>query len=94
MQKRPHFPACQDRLRRVGNPILKVMDHPLVEIQFHRHSGNIESLEVTLSEAQLARLDEASAIVHGYPHDFLAREGVRGSVYGGMHDRIADPRLA
>jgi aryl-alcohol dehydrogenase-like predicted oxidoreductase len=57
-------------------------------------AGNIESLEITLSEAQLARLDEASAIVHGYPNDFLARDGVRGSVYGGMRDRIADPRLA
>jgi hypothetical protein len=38
-------------------------------------------------------LDEASAIVHGYPTDFLARDGVRGSVYGGMRDRIDDPRL-
>jgi aryl-alcohol dehydrogenase-like predicted oxidoreductase len=56
-------------------------------------AGNIESLEVTLSGAQLARLDEASAIVHGYPTDFLARDGVRGSVYGGMRDRIDDPRL-
>ena len=55
--------------------------------------GNIESLDVTLSAAQLARLDEASAIVHGYPTDFLARDGVRGSVYGGMRDRIDDPRL-
>lgn len=55
---------------------------------------NIASLEVTLSAEQLARLDAASAIVHGYPTDFLAREGVRGSVYGGMRDRIDDRRLA
>jgi aryl-alcohol dehydrogenase-like predicted oxidoreductase len=56
-------------------------------------AGNIDSLNVTLSEAQLARLDEATAIVHGYPSDFLAREGVRGSVYGGMRDRIDAPGL-
>ena len=57
-------------------------------------AGNIASLEVTLFEAQLARLDEVSAIVHGYPTDFLARDGVRGSVYGGMRDRIDDPGSA
>ena len=54
---------------------------------------NIRSLDVTLTSSHLARLDEASAIVHGYPTDFLARDGVRGSVYGGMRDRIDDPRL-
>ena len=57
-------------------------------------AGNIGSLEVTLSPEQLARLDEATAIVHGYPTDFLARDGVRGSIYGGMRGQIDDPRLA
>jgi len=57
-------------------------------------AGNIDSLEITLSAEQLARLDEATAIVHGYPTDFLARDGVRGSVYGGMRGQIKDPRLA
>ena len=57
-------------------------------------AGNLGSLEVTLSPEQLARLDEATAIVHGYPTDFLARDGVRGSIYGGMRGQIDDPRLA
>jgi aryl-alcohol dehydrogenase-like predicted oxidoreductase len=57
-------------------------------------AGNIASLDVTLTDDQMARLDAATAIVHGYPTDFLARDGVRGSVYGGMRDRIDDPRLA
>lgn len=57
-------------------------------------AGNLASLDVTLSGAQLAHLDEASAIEHGYPTTFLARDGVRGSVYGGMRDAIDDPRLA
>jgi aryl-alcohol dehydrogenase-like predicted oxidoreductase len=56
-------------------------------------AGNLESLNVTLSEDHLARLDEATAIVHGYPTDFLARDGVQGSVYGGMRDRIDAPGL-
>src|SRR5205823_4471759 len=56
-------------------------------------ADNLASLDVTLSADQLAQLDEASAIGHGYPADFLARDGVRGSVYGGMRDRIDDPRL-
>ncbi|MCC6177103.1 MAG: aldo/keto reductase [Chloroflexi bacterium] len=55
---------------------------------------NLASLEVTLGETELARLDEVSAVESGYPTDFLARDGVRGSVYGGMRDRIDDPRLA
>ena len=56
--------------------------------------GNLASLDVTLSDAHLAQLDEASAIEHGYPTTFLARDGVRGSVYGGMRAEIDDPRLA
>ena len=57
-------------------------------------AGNIESLDVTLTPERLARLNEASASDHGYPTDYLARDGVRGSVYGGMRDRIDDTRLA
>ena len=56
-------------------------------------ADNLRSLDVTLSAAQLARLDEVSAIQPGYPTEFLARDGVQGSVYGGMRDRIDDPRL-
>jgi aryl-alcohol dehydrogenase-like predicted oxidoreductase len=57
-------------------------------------AGNLASLDVTLSDEQLAALDAASAVEHGYPTSFLARDGVRGSVYGGMRDRIDDPRLS
>lgn len=57
-------------------------------------AGNLASLDVTLSAAQVTQLDEASAIEHGYPTSFLARDGVRGSVYGGMRDAIDDPRLS
>jgi len=49
---------------------------------------NIRSLEVTLSLEQLQRLDKASAISLGFPHDFLAMEPVKAIAFGGMHGRI------
>lgn len=47
-------------------------------------AANLASLALTLDADQLARLDAASAIELGYPHDFLARENIRASVSGGM----------
>src|SRR5580700_8326179 len=49
---------------------------------------NIRSLDVTLSPAQLQRLDKATAVPMGFPHDFMALEPVRAIVFGGMRDRI------
>ena len=44
--------------------------------------GNLGALKVDLTADQLARLDEASAIDLGYPHDLLAGEHIR-NVTGG-----------
>ncbi len=49
---------------------------------------NLASLSVTLTAEQVKRLDEASQIELGFPHDFYVRDLVRGMVYGGMRDRI------
>ena len=49
---------------------------------------NIRSLEVTLSPQQLQRLDKASAVSLGFPHDFMALEPVKAVVFGGLRDRI------
>ena len=49
---------------------------------------NIDSLNVTLSPEQLQRLDQASAVSLGFPHDFLAFDPVKAIVFGGMRDRI------
>jgi aryl-alcohol dehydrogenase-like predicted oxidoreductase len=54
---------------------------------------NLGSVDLTLGDDHLARLDEASAVDMGFPHDFLAQEGVQGMLYGGTRDRI-DPRGA
>jgi aryl-alcohol dehydrogenase-like predicted oxidoreductase len=49
---------------------------------------NIHSLDVPLSPEQLQRLDHASAISLGFPHDFLALGPVKAVVFGGVRDRI------
>jgi aryl-alcohol dehydrogenase-like predicted oxidoreductase len=49
---------------------------------------NIRSLDVTLSLEQLQRLDQASAISLGFPHDFMALEPVKAIVFGGLRDQI------
>jgi len=49
---------------------------------------NLASFTLTLSADQLQKLDDASRIELGFPHEFYAKEGVRMSVYGGLRDRI------
>ncbi|WP_262401385.1 aldo/keto reductase [Actinomadura sp. CNU-125] len=46
--------------------------------------GNLGALEVDFTAAQLARLDEASAISLGYPHDLLAGDHIRNVTKGDM----------
>jgi aryl-alcohol dehydrogenase-like predicted oxidoreductase len=49
---------------------------------------NLRSLDVALSPEQLQRLDKASAVSLGFPHDFMALEPVKAIVFGGLRDRI------
>src|SRR6202453_3361347 len=49
---------------------------------------NLGSFDLSLSPGQLKALDEASQIALGFPHDFYAKDLVRGLVYGGMRDQI------
>jgi len=43
---------------------------------------NLGALDVVLSDEHRARLAEASAIVLGFPHDFLAKPLTRGVMFG------------
>ncbi|MFF1699860.1 aldo/keto reductase [Streptomyces sp. NPDC058257] len=45
---------------------------------------NLGALEVDFTAAQLARLDEASTIGLGFPHDMLARDTIRALTRGAM----------
>jgi aryl-alcohol dehydrogenase-like predicted oxidoreductase len=49
---------------------------------------NLKSLETTFSPEQLHRLNVASAVQMGFPHDFLASDMVRTFTFGGMRDRL------
>ncbi|MEJ2233372.1 MAG: aldo/keto reductase [Syntrophobacterales bacterium] len=53
---------------------------------------NLGCLGVTLDSAHLERLDEASRIDLGFPHDFFKSDLVRQLVYGGMRDSIDNHR--
>jgi aryl-alcohol dehydrogenase-like predicted oxidoreductase len=49
---------------------------------------NLASLELTLSSDQVKRLDEASTIELGFPHDMYKKQLPRTFMYGGMEDQI------
>jgi aryl-alcohol dehydrogenase-like predicted oxidoreductase len=51
-------------------------------------ADNLGALDVRLGEEHLGRLDAASAIEPGFPHDFLSRPAIRELVYGGTFDAI------
>ncbi|MDT8914994.1 aldo/keto reductase [Amycolatopsis sp. PS_44_ISF1] len=51
--------------------------------------GNLAALEVELTGGQLTRLDTASAIDLGYPHDLLASDNMRAATSGNLK---IDPR--
>ena len=53
---------------------------------------NLGSLDLTLDREQLERLEEASRIELGFPHDFFERDLVSQLVYGGMRDSIYNHR--
>jgi len=45
-----------------------------------------------LAPGQMSRLDEASRIELGFPHEFLEQPNIRDLVYGGTRDQILDRR--
>jgi aryl-alcohol dehydrogenase-like predicted oxidoreductase len=49
---------------------------------------NLGALEFTLTPGQIARLNDASRFDPGFPHEFLASEGVRDVVFGGDYSQI------
>ena len=46
---------------------------------------NLGALEVTITDEQRARLEEASAIDPGFPHELLTRPRTRRHVFDGTH---------
>jgi len=52
---------------------------------------NLRCVDFTLNEAHLKRLDEASRIELGFPHDFLRSPIVRDFAFGGWLGKIDNP---
>jgi aryl-alcohol dehydrogenase-like predicted oxidoreductase len=53
---------------------------------------NLKCLGWQLTAEQLAKLEEATKIELGFPHDFLARDFVRQILFGGTYDLIDNHR--
>jgi aryl-alcohol dehydrogenase-like predicted oxidoreductase len=51
---------------------------------------NLASIDLTLDDGHLRRLDEVSTVEMGFPHDFLADETIERVLFGGTRDCI-DP---
>jgi aryl-alcohol dehydrogenase-like predicted oxidoreductase len=49
---------------------------------------NLACLDLTLTPAQLKRLDQASAIDLGFPHDFVSSDRIREMLSAGTFDQI------
>jgi aryl-alcohol dehydrogenase-like predicted oxidoreductase len=71
-------------LRQRPLPVIPIVGARRLE-QFR---DNLACLDLTLDEAQLGRLDAASRVELGFPHDFYGLDMVRGLVYGGTRDKI------
>ena len=54
-------------------------------------ADNLAAAAVTLTSHQIARLDGASAVPLGFPHDFLAADMQRLGMSGGVADMIRNP---
>jgi aryl-alcohol dehydrogenase-like predicted oxidoreductase len=49
---------------------------------------NLETVDVTLSDDHLKRLDKVSAIELGFPGEFFREDAVRMNNFGGFYDRV------
>ncbi|MFO0612121.1 MAG: aldo/keto reductase [Polyangiaceae bacterium] len=53
---------------------------------------NLKSVDVTLTADQMAKLDEASKITLGFPHDFISSDSIRAIGYGSTFSKIVNHR--
>jgi aryl-alcohol dehydrogenase-like predicted oxidoreductase len=49
---------------------------------------NLKTVDVTLSEDHLKRLDQASAIELGFPGEFFREDAVKVNTFGGFYDKV------
>ena len=71
-------------LRHRGQPIIPIVGARKIE----QLQANLRIVDIRLPAVEVQRLDEASKIELGFPHDFLGKPMVRAFTYGGLGDRI------
>jgi aryl-alcohol dehydrogenase-like predicted oxidoreductase len=49
---------------------------------------NLDCLKFSLNDEQIAKLNEASKIDLGFPHNFLSSDNIRDIVFGGTYNKI------
>ncbi len=49
---------------------------------------NLKTIDVNLSEGQLKKLNDVSAIELGFPGDFFKEDGIKMNLFGGFYDRV------
>jgi aryl-alcohol dehydrogenase-like predicted oxidoreductase len=49
---------------------------------------NLKTVDVNLTDAQLKKLNDASAIELGFPGDFFKEDGIKMNLFGGFYDRV------
>lgn len=69
-------------------PIIPVIGARTVE----QLNDNLNASNITLSTGQLARLDGASNIELGFPHDFLGGDEVRNIIFAGQYNNLENHR--
>ena len=55
-------------------------------------TDNLGCLKISLSDDQLKRLDDVSAVEMGFPYSFLTAKSIRNIIYSGTHDAINNHR--
>ena len=60
--------------------------------KLHQVEDNIASIQLTIPEEHMSRLDTASSIDLGFPHDFVLRGGAQKMIYGDMVHQIRGNR--
>jgi aryl-alcohol dehydrogenase-like predicted oxidoreductase len=79
-------------LAQVALAWLRYREIPVIPIigarKFSQFEDNVASLTLELTPQQVDRLNKASAIPLGFPHDFYENPMVKAMVYGGHPERI------
>jgi aryl-alcohol dehydrogenase-like predicted oxidoreductase len=56
-------------------------------------ADNLKTVDVILSDDQMKRLDDVSAVPLGFPGDFFKEEAVRMNSFGGFYDKVIKTRI-